>query len=353
MRKLIPAAVALAALVAAPLALAASSPTVAASAVTKITDTAATLHGTIDPNGLATTYQFEYGPTDALGTASPATAASAGAGTAAVAKATRISGLAPDTTYYYELVATNKDGTSTTPIESFKTTGNPAPVSTTDAAASVGRNVATLVGTIAPNNQATTYYFQYGLTSSYGFQTAVASIPAGTAPATVTAVLPGLAPNTVFHYRLVSSHGATATTVGADMTFETLPWPRRRTGLAITVTPHTTKRSTARFTVRGNITLPSTTPAALGCHGTVTVRYYLGRHQLATARAFVGPQCGFKASHKIHVVSPKSSARDSSKRKGQGKSKQPLKPVAITIRASFGGNIYQAPISRSAKVTLG
>ena len=192
MRKLISVAVVAAALVGAPAALAASSPTVTAGAVTSIGQTYATLHGNVNANGLATTYQFEYGPTSALGKAVPVTAGSAGAGTAAVAKANRVGGLSPDTTYYYELVATNSDGSSTTPIESFKTTGNPAPTSTTDLATGIGRNKVTLVGTIAPNNQATSYFFQYGLTSSYGYQTAAASIPAGSAPTAVTAVLPGL-----------------------------------------------------------------------------------------------------------------------------------------------------------------
>ncbi len=165
MRKVIPAAVVAAALVGAPMALAAASPTVSASAATSIGQTYATLHGSINPNGLATTYQFDYGPTNALGKAVPVTAGSAGSGATAVTKSNRVGGLSPDTTYYYELVATNSDGSSTTPIESFKTTGNPAPTSTTDLATNVGRNFATLVGTIAPNNQATSYFFQYGLTS--------------------------------------------------------------------------------------------------------------------------------------------------------------------------------------------
>ena len=39
-------------------------------------------------------------------------------------------------------------------------------------------------------------------------------------------MLPGIEPGTVFHYRLIASHGPTATTTGADVTFATLPWPR-------------------------------------------------------------------------------------------------------------------------------
>lgn len=330
MRKLIPVAVLVTALVGAPAALAASSPTVTAGAVTSIGQTYATLHGTVDANGLATTYQFEYGPTNALGSAVPATAGSAGSGTAAVAESNRVGGLSPDTTYYYAFVATNADGSSTTPIESFKTTGNPAPTSTTDLATGVGRNGATLVGTIAPNNQATTYLFEYGLTSSYGYQTAVASIPAGSAPTAVTAALPGLAPGTVYHFRLVSSHGPTATTYGNDMTFETLPWPRRHTSLVLGLGHRSAGRGFARVTARGTIGLAATTTTPLGCNGTVTVRYYVGRRRMATRKALVGPHCGYSTSARIR---DRASAR-------------------ITVRASFGGNTYQAPVNRIARLKL-
>jgi hypothetical protein len=331
MRKVIPAAVVAAALVGAPLALAAASPTVSAGAATSIGQTYATFHGSINPNGLATTYQFDYGPTNALGKAVPVTAGSAGSGTTAVAKSNRVGGLSPDTTYYYDLVATNSDGSSTTPIESFKTTGNPAPTSTTDLATGIGRNGATMVGTIAPNNQATTYFFQYGLTSSYGYQTDVQSIPTGTAPTAVTAPLPGLAAGTVYHFRLVSSHGPTATTYGNDMTFETLPWPRRHTALVLGLRHRGTGRSTVRLTASGDVGLASTTTAALGCNGTVTIRYYAGSRRLATRRALVGPRCGYSASAQIryHGV------------------------MRVRVRASFSGNVYQAPVNRAAQLKLG
>ena len=331
MRKVIPLAVVTAALIGAPEALAATSPTVTASSATSIGQTYATLHGSVNPNGLPTTYQFEYGPTNALGKAVPATAGSAGSGTTVVAEKNRVGGLSPDTTYYYELVATNADGTSTTPIQSFKTTGNPAPTSTTDLATSVGRNVATLVGTIAPNNQATSYFFQYGLTNSYGYQTAVQTIPAGTAPTTVTAALPGLAPGTDYHFRLVSSHGPTATTYGTDMVFETLPWPRRHTTLVLGLRDRGAGRSAVRINARGSIGLAALTAATEGCKGVVTLRYYVGSRHLATSRALVGPRCGYSASARIRY---------------RGFTR-------VRVRASFSGNIYQAPVNRSSLLSIG
>jgi hypothetical protein len=331
MRKLILAAVLVAALVCVPLAFAASSPTISAGAATSIATTSATLHGSVNPNGLATTYQFQYGPTNTLGKFSPAAATSAGAGTAAVAETAKLTGLSPATTYYYELVATNSAGTSTTPVETFKTTGNPAPGATTEPAAGVGRYVATMVGTISPNNQATTYWFEYGLTDTYGLQTAAKALPAGSTPTTVSAVLPGLEPGTVFHYRLVASHSSTSTTYGADVTFGTLPWPRPHTSLKFSVTPHSVNKAPASFTVRGKIGLAYTTPAALGCRGTVTINYYAGSRELASTKVAVAPTCGYSARTRIGHAT-----------KGR-----------LTIKLRYGGDSYQAPATNRGSVTVG
>ena len=168
MRKLISAAVLAAALVCVPIALAASSPIVSAGATTGIGQTSATLHGTVNPNGPATTYQFHYGPTSALGSLSPTTAASAGAGTAGVAVATKLTGLSPDTTYYFQLVASNSAGTSSTVDRIVQDDRQPGADDDHEPAVDVSRYGATLVGTINPNNQATAYHFEFGLTTRTG-----------------------------------------------------------------------------------------------------------------------------------------------------------------------------------------
>jgi len=333
MRRLIGAAAAIAALgsaataTTAPVtAIAAASPAVTAGTVSSISDTSAALNGTVNPNGEATTYQFDWGLTASLGSVSPATPASAGTGTVAVAVSTKITGLSPDTTYYYELHASNASGASTTPLESFKTTGNPAPTSTTDAAADVGRYAATLVGTIDPNDQATTYYFQYGLTSNYTFQTNVATLPAGTSPVTVTASLPGIEPGTAFHYRLVASHGVTSTTYGADVTFQTAPYPRPVTRFSFAARA----LSRLRFEASGKISLPDTTPASYGCKGTVRLRYYLGARLLSTTYVNVGLGCTY--SDRAHFARVPRGAK-------------------LTVRAYYQGDLYDGPSAiRSANV---
>ena len=81
---------------------------------------------------------------------------------------------------------------------------------------------ATLNGTVNPNGVVTTARFEYGLSASYGSTASVALSPAGGAASqSVSAVLSGLAPRTIYHYRLsaTNSLGAAAT---ADSIFTTL-----------------------------------------------------------------------------------------------------------------------------------
>lgn len=330
MRKVITAAAVVAAMACAPIALAASSPSVTAGPATSIGNTTATLHGTVNPNGLATTYHFEYGPTQALGSVSPTVAPSAGAGTTAVPVSTKVIGLSPDTTYYYELVASNSAGTATTPIQSLKTTGHPAPVTITSPAVGVGRYQATLVGIINPAGATTTYHFEYGLSASYGFQSSSKTLPAGNAPVAVSILLPGLAPGTVYHYRLVASHGATSVRYGADETFQTAPWPRPHTHLYFRVRPHTSLRAPFGYLVTGRVGQGIQVPAAYGCHGTVTVRFFQGHRQLSIRIVPIGlTTCTYRSSIRLANVH------------GSGR---------LTVRLRYNGDVWGAPSTASGSV---
>ncbi len=103
--------------------------------------------------------------------------------------------------------------------------GTPAPTSSTGASFS---------GSVNPQGQATTAFFQYGIDSRYrpGGGTAVVydqSTPPQTLPAdssvhAVSASATGLVPNALYHVRLVASN-ATGTTFGPDQTFTTPSGP--------------------------------------------------------------------------------------------------------------------------------
>jgi len=88
------------------------APSVTTGPATNVTQHTAQLNGTINPNGLLTTYYFEWGLTTGYGNKSPATPASAGDGFENVAVSTNLTGLTPYANYHYRLVATNSNGTT-------------------------------------------------------------------------------------------------------------------------------------------------------------------------------------------------------------------------------------------------
>jgi hypothetical protein len=98
---------------------AARVPSVATHDASAITKDTATLEARINPQGLSTTYAFDWGTTTAYGTTTPA--ASAGQGNSTADFATAIGGLQPYTTYHFRVIATNATGTARGRDHSFTT----------------------------------------------------------------------------------------------------------------------------------------------------------------------------------------------------------------------------------------
>jgi hypothetical protein len=215
---------------------AAIAPAATTQAATSVAGTAATLNGTVNPEGFATTADFVYGtdPTLTTGTTTiPIPALTIGSGTSAVAVTEPLSGLLPSTTYYFQLEATNSAGTTDGGILSFTTTTSTVttPVLTVGQATNVTTTGATVNGTVNPNGVATSVYFVYGtqptLTSGTS-TTAQQSIGSGTTAVPVTATLTGLTPGTTYYFEPAAlSNGVT--TLGPIQSFTTTS-----TGLSVT-----------------------------------------------------------------------------------------------------------------------
>ena len=174
----------------------------------------------MNPNGQATTWYFEYGASTSYGTRTGNV--SAGSGTANTAASASVSGLTPGATYHYRVVATNSAGT-VRGADGIFTTPAP-PVAVTSPATSVAPTSATLNGSVDPNGRPTTWYFEYGTSTSYGSKTAEKSAGAGSSTAGVSGSVSALARGRVYHYRLVATSDA-GTSRGADRTFTTLSVP--------------------------------------------------------------------------------------------------------------------------------
>ena len=108
---------------------------------------------------------------------------------------------------------------------------------TTDAATTLSSTGATLNGTVNPNGNATTYYFEYGPTKTYGTKTAVASAGSGNAKQPASAPASGLTASTTYHFRLVATNSA-GTTTGGDKAFTTLATGQTGRGLSIADRPN-------------------------------------------------------------------------------------------------------------------
>lgn len=226
-------------------ALAAGAPSATTGAAQQVTFASATVTGTVNPNGSATSYHFEYGTTSAYGMQTSATAA--GAGSANVAASQQLSGLAASTTYHYRLVAAGAGNPVDGNDETFTTAATPSPTVTTAAATAVGFATATLNGSVNPQGVATTYYFEYGTTLAYGTKTAVQSAGSGASAAPVSAAISGLRVNTTYHYRLVAT-GAAGNVVGTDEAFTTTKTPA-----PAVVTSPATAIATTTATVNGTV----------------------------------------------------------------------------------------------------
>ena len=202
-----------------------TNPSVTTNSATNITQTSATLNATVNPNGDSTYAYFQWGLTTSYGNTT--TAEYIGSGTSNVSYSKSISGLSPNTTYHFRVVAydtsyVNIYGSDMT----FTTPQGPCtpPSATTNSATNITYNSATLNATVNPNGLATTVWFQYGTTTSYGSETTHESIGSGTSNVSYSKGISGLSPNTTYHFRVVASSSCN-TTYGSDMTFTTPQGP--------------------------------------------------------------------------------------------------------------------------------
>ncbi len=193
-------------------------PSVATGSAGAITGYAASIAGTVNPNGLATTYRFEYGPTTAYGSVTATQSLAAGYRTGAVAAA--LAGLLPGRTYHYRVAATNASGTKYGDDATLATTALPPDV-TTGAASGLGTHTATVALQVNPNGDATSFRIEYGPTTAYQQQAVGTGVGSGTGVVTAMQSLTGLAPGTLYHYRVVAGNGA-GETAGQDATFRTV-----------------------------------------------------------------------------------------------------------------------------------
>jgi hypothetical protein len=274
-------------------ALAAASPSVGTGPSSKVTQKSAVLNASINPNGSASTYLFQWGLTTGYGvTTHPH---SAGSGTSAVKVKSSVGGLFPGTVYHYRIVAFNKFGTSVGADHTFKTKGFPLPAPQTGPAVAVGKSFVTLTGVVNPNGTTTSFYFDYGTTVAYGSRTFGGSLPAGHTAQTESVPIQGLASGTIFHYRMVAIHAGFPPQYGADAIFMTEPQVAQSPHLRARTFPHRSRHRPFVFTTSGTVSGLGGIPPQFACTGEVKIRVLHRFRTVALSVAAVAPNCTFSA----------------------------------------------------------
>ncbi len=187
-----------------------------------VTTRRATLTGTIDSHGAATTYHFNYGSTPSYGASTAEVAGGSSDGERVVTQ--QVSGLSPSTTYHVQVVATSGGETRYGADGLFYT--SPAPVATALSPRAITTSAATLVGDADTHGLTGSYHFEVdSLDGSYSSTTAELPLASNAATERVSVPMSGLPPGETFVVSLsVTSNDST--TVSDLVTFETAAPPR-------------------------------------------------------------------------------------------------------------------------------
>jgi hypothetical protein len=186
----------------------------------------ATLNGTVDPEGVLTSYHFVYGMSTGYGSVVPVPDEYVPVNEEDDGVSQTLVELAPGTTYHFALVANSPAGHVVGPDETFTTPAVPVPVVVTGGSSEVGLGAATLSGLVDPQSFQTGYYFEYGPSAVYGQRWPSIGVALGSQSGaqSVVTFLQNLQPGTLYHYRLVAVNPG-GVGYGADQTLTTLEYP--------------------------------------------------------------------------------------------------------------------------------
>jgi DNA-binding beta-propeller fold protein YncE len=178
---------------------------------------------------------FEWGATEALGSRVPCVGSPVEGENVAVHAS--LSGLTPDTKYFYRLqgayvsdeAAVNLSEEATAECEHaksedacFTTLGGGVE---SESVSDVASTSADLNGSVDPNDALTSYFIEYGLTSEYTSRTPLEEAGSEKGSVAVSQHVQGLSPGTMYHYRVVAvnevSPGVLFDTYGVDESFMT------------------------------------------------------------------------------------------------------------------------------------
>jgi hypothetical protein len=166
-------------------------PDVTTGAATALEPTTATVAGTVNAQGVAGTYQVEYGTTTSYGSTIPQAPNAPGSTDTPVTA--QLTGLKPETTYHYRIVG-RADGVAGTVVGADRTFTTGGPVLVNQAPTEVTTSSATFHGTVDMRGLPGGEYRFYvaARNTPYSGATAPMPVPAGAGPVSIAGTLSGL-----------------------------------------------------------------------------------------------------------------------------------------------------------------
>jgi sugar lactone lactonase YvrE len=199
-------------------------PGVVKGGATGIEGNSATIHGSLDPDGIETTScKFEWGPNPFYGQTVSCSQGENLNGNGAQDVSAEISGLSKGQTYHYRLIVANANGKATGADGSFVQSARP--IVTDEYVSEVHADQALVHATVNPEGVPATFHVEYGTEeceSASCESSEELSVGTGTKPIEVSFRVTGLADGTRYHYRVVATNQS-GPTPGADETFTTFP----------------------------------------------------------------------------------------------------------------------------------
>jgi hypothetical protein len=196
----------------------------------ELSGTTATFKGVLNPGaaGEPGTYEFLYklSATECQGEGEASTGTAEAGGVQGEAVSAEV-GLEPGATYSFCLLARN--GEQETTVSSSRSFSTPAapPAIDSESSPSVNGTAATLSAQINPNNQETTYTFEYSTQEKNGaLEGTITKVPglaplAGFGDQTAETRVEGLQPETAYFWRVVATNASSETTAGKVEPFTT------------------------------------------------------------------------------------------------------------------------------------
>ncbi len=199
--------------------------------------TSAVLNGAVSPQNTNTDFHFRYSLNANMSGATSTAAQGAGSAGASAPVSQNVTGLQANATYYFQIEATNAQGTTDGAVLSFSTS-LVGPAVSTQPASSVTGSSAVLGGTVNPENSSTTYRFDYAPNPdmSGASSTPWQSAASGATTLPVSQPVAGLQPNTTYYFRIVAQNGA-GTSTGPVVSFVSSAPPLAATRPAQSIGP--------------------------------------------------------------------------------------------------------------------